>query len=160
MSQNKDISSKIVSWEALKELCLGWKSKNQKIVFTNGCFDILHYGHVYYLSQAAKHGDKLIIAINSDQSVKILKGNNRPINKEHQRAYVLSALEFVDAVTAFNQETPKDIIDYLIPDVLIKGGDYELNQIVGAETVIKNGGKVDTIKFVEGFSTTNLLKNM
>tara|TARA_B100001059_G_C17596704_1_gene457427 strand:+ start:307 stop:750 length:444 start_codon:yes stop_codon:yes gene_type:complete len=133
------------------------KSKNKKIVMTNGCFDILHPGHIHLLKNAKKLGDILVVAINSDESVKILKGNSRPINDLKTRIKNLEILDVVDYVISFSAETPKKIIEDISPDTLVKGGDYNINDIVGAEFVRSYGGKVKTIKILEGFSTTNII---
>ena len=133
------------------------KSKNKKIVMTNGCFDILHPGHIHLLKNAKKLGDILVVAINSDESVKILKGNSRPINDLKTRIKNLETLNVVDYVISFSAETPKKIIENISPDTLVKGGDYNINDIVGAEFVRSYGGKVKTIKILEGFSTTNTI---
>jgi len=134
------------------------KKNGEKIVFTNGCFDILHKGHIFYLKESAKLGDYLFVGINSDSSVKIIKGENRPIFSEMERALILSSLEFVDYVIIFNEETPINLIKNLLPDILVKGGDYELKDIVGSDCVKENGGVVMTIPFLEGFSTSEILK--
>ena len=133
------------------------KSKNKKIVMTNGCFDILHPGHIHLLKNAKKLVDILVVAINSDESVKILKGNSRPINDLKTRIKNLETLNVVDYVISFSAETPKKIIENISPDTLVKGGDYNINDIVGAEFVRSYGGKVKTIKILEGFSTTNTI---
>lgn len=132
--------------------------KQQKIVFTNGCFDILHLGHIEILSKAADQGDFLILGLNSDSSVKLLKGENRPINKQEDRAVLLAALSFIDAVVIFNEETPEALIRKLNPDVLVKGGDYKPEQIAGADLVKAKGGEVVIIPFVEGYSTTGIIE--
>ena len=134
--------------------------KGDKVVFTNGCFDILHLGHIDYLEKAKALGDQLVIGLNSDASVKQLKGETRPVNEEFARARMLAALGFVDAVCVFGEETPKELIEFILPDVLVKGGDYTVNTIVGADAVMKNGGKVLTIDLVEGFSTTNIIEKL
>ncbi|GAA5033104.1 cytidylyltransferase [Marivirga lumbricoides] len=134
-----------------------WKEGGETIVFTNGCFDLLHLGHVDYLEKAAEKGTKLIVAINTDSSVKKLKGPNRPVNNEYARARLLAALSFVDAVTFFSEDTPENIISTLLPDVLIKGSDYTISNIVGADIVLRNGGKVETIDLVAGYSTTSII---
>jgi len=136
-----------------------WRFKNEKIVFTNGCFDILHRGHVEYLAKAASLGTKLIVGLNSDASVKRLKGEKRPINKEEDRALLLASLLFVDQVILFDTDTPYDLIHYVQPDVLVKGGDYQIEEIVGHDIVEAKGGEVITIDFVEGYSTTKLLND-
>jgi len=152
--------NKIVNKEQLKERINKWKAADQKIIFTNGCFDILHLGHVDYLEKAAEKGDKLIIAVNSDLSVKKLKGEDRPINNEIARARILAALEFVDAVTFFSEDTPYELIKSLLPDVLVKGSDYNISNIVGADIVMQNGGKVETIDLVQGYSTTQIINQI
>lgn len=142
-----------------------WKNERKSIVFTNGCFDILHRGHVEYLAQTADFGDKLIVAVNSDASVKKLnKGDSRPIQDENSRALIIAALNFVDAVVIFNDETPLELINTIKPNVLVKGGDYDANctdksdkkYIVGSDIVNANGGKVEVIQFVEGYSTSKI----
>ena len=136
------------------------KSEKKKIVFTNGCFDLLHVGHIRYLSNAKKLGDFLIVGLNSDESVKILKGQNRPINQFEDRAMLLSALRSVDLVIMFEEQTPENLINKIVPDVLVKGGDYDIEDIVGYHTVIKNGGKVKTLDFYKGYSSTNYIKKI
>ena len=133
------------------------KSEGKKIVFTNGCFDLLHVGHIKYLSQAKDLGDILIIGLNSDKSVKKLKGNNRPINSFEDRAKLLAALKSVDIVIMFKEQTPENLIKEIIPDVLVKGGDYDIKEIVGYQTVIDNGGQVKTLSFYDGYSSTNYI---
>lgn len=127
------------------------------LVFTNGCFDLLHPGHVRYLKQARALGDALVVALNSDASVRALKGANRPILNQHERAEVIAALESVDYVVVFEEETPRDLIAALIPDVLVKGGDWQIDQIVGRDEVEAAGGKVLSLPFVEGLSTTDII---
>lgn len=136
------------------------KLSGKKIVFTNGCFDIIHVGHVTYLEKARSFGDILILGLNSDLSVKRLKGENRPVNNENARKTVIEALRFVDKVFIFDEHTPYELIKAIKPDFLIKGGDYEVDKIVGADIVNQNGGKVLTIPFVEGYSTSNILKQV
>lgn len=131
-----------------------WRFHNKKIVFTNGCFDILHLGHIDYLSKAADLGDVLIIGLNSDASVAGLKGKGRPVNDERSRACVLAALHFTDAVVLFNSPTPYDLIQFIQPDVLVKGGDYKPEQIAGYDVVKAKGGDVVILDFVPGYSTT------
>jgi D-beta-D-heptose 7-phosphate kinase/D-beta-D-heptose 1-phosphate adenosyltransferase len=149
---------KIVSQDFFEENALNLHP--QKIVFTNGCFDVLHFGHVYYLQQARQLGDLLVVGLNSDASVKRLKGDSRPINGEKERAYVLAALAFVDYVVVFEEDTPEKIIKKVKPDVLVKGGDFEISNIVGADFVQQNGGIVTTIPFVEGFSSTQIIEKL
>ncbi len=151
-------SDKICSLAEATERAKNWKKQGEKIVFTNGCFDILHLGHADYLEKASKEGSKLIVGLNSDSSVRQLKGSSRPLNPEYARARLLAALQFVDSVVIFEQETPLELILQIMPDVLIKGGDYDLSNIVGAKEVHDNGGKVCTIPLVDGFSTTNILE--
>ncbi len=146
--------NKIYQASTINNFIKNIKSKNKKIVFTNGCFDILHVGHVRYLFEAKKLGDFLIVAINSDESVKKLKGNSRPIVPENDRLEIIAALEFVDCVIMFKEETPYNIISLIKPDVLVKGGDYKKEDIVGNDIV----PKVVTIPLVEGKSTTNILQ--
>ena len=133
------------------------KAVNKKVVFSNGCFDILHAGHVDYLNKAKLFGDVLIVALNSDDSVKRLKGSKRPIVKEDERAFVIANLKSVDYVTFFEEDTPAKIIDDLIPDILVKGSDWKIENIVGRETVEKNGGKVERVEFVNFQSTSNII---
>ncbi len=135
------------------------KSDNNKIVFTNGCFDILHRGHFDYLRQSKNLGNFLIVGLNSDDSVRSLKGNDRPINNQNIRAENLSKLDYIDAVIIFNEETPEKLINLLLPDILTKGGDYKINQIVGSDTVINNGGKVKILPHIKGYSTTAIINN-
>jgi rfaE bifunctional protein nucleotidyltransferase chain/domain len=155
--------------EDAKRLIAMWHLKGDKVVFTNGCFDILHKGHVTYLAKAAELGKRLIVAINTDKSVKKQgKGDDRPINSEDARAIVLTALGFVDLVVFFDDQTPQSLIEFLVPDVLVKGADYDPNEtdthskkyIVGSEIVLKNGGEVVAIQLVEGFSTTSILNKL
>lgn len=136
------------------------KNKDKKIVFTNGCFDILHLGHVEYLNEAKAQGDVLIIGLNSDASVKKLKGENRPINNEHDRAKMLLNLKAVDCVQVFTEETPLEIIKLIKPNILVKGGDWKIDQIVGSDFVLQNGGVVKSLMFKDGYSTTNLIKSV
>jgi D-beta-D-heptose 7-phosphate kinase/D-beta-D-heptose 1-phosphate adenosyltransferase len=133
---------------------------SKKIAFTNGVFDILHQGHIYSLSQAAKEADYLIVGLNSDTSVKRLKGETRPINNEESRALLLVSLLIVDAVVIFEEDTPLELIKSIMPDVLVKGGDYTVEQIAGAKEVIENGGRVVINPLVDGFSTTSLIAQL
>ena len=135
------------------------KSANNKIVFTNGCFDILHKGHLSYLHQSKDLGDYLIVGLNSDDSVTLLKGSDRPINNQNVRAKNLLRLDYVDAVIIFSEETPEELIKLLLPDILTKGGDYQKNQIAGSNSVIKNGGKVIILPHLKGYSTTAIINN-
>lgn len=155
---NIDIERKIVGRDFFSEKA--HELHQQKIVFTNGCFDVLHFGHVHYLLEAKKLGDILVVGLNSDDSVRRLKGPTRPINGEKERAFVLAALSFVDYVVLFEEDTPENLIKAVWPDVLVKGGDYALDQIVGADFVTQNGGTVTTIPFVEGFSSSQIIEQL
>ena len=156
----KKTEKKVVSLSELLEIRKQWQIENCKVVFTNGCFDILHLGHIDYLEKSRAKGDKLIVALNSDDSVRRLKGAERPINNEQIRGRLMAALQFVDAVVYFEQDTPKEIIETLKPDILIKGDDYLAENIVGSDFVIANGGRVETIPLVKGFSTTNIIEKI
>ena len=136
------------------------KADRKKIVFTNGCFDLLHIGHIRYLAQAKRLGDFLIIGLNSDSSVKELKGEDRPINSFEDRASLLSAIESVDLVIMFEEQTPENLIKDIVPDILVKGGDYNIEDIVGYQTVMQNGGQVKTLSFYEGYSSTNYINKI
>ena len=136
------------------------KAERKKIVFTNGCFDLLHVGHVRYLAQAKKLGDFLIIGLNSDNSVKELKGEDRPMNSFEDRATLLSAIESVDSVIMFEEQTPENLIKDIVPDILVKGGDYNIEDIVGYKTVMQNGGQVKTLSFYDGYSSTNYINKI
>ena len=151
----KKIKKKILTWEQAKEKIAIWKAEND-VVFTNGCFDLLHYGHLHYLAEARKLGDKLVIGLNSEDSVRRLKGPHRPINDEKTRQFQLASLQFVDAVVVFEQDTPYELIALLKPDILVKGGDWKEDQIVGSDIVLSYGGNVKSLPFVEGYSTTNI----
>ena len=148
------------NWDEAKKQIDDWKLSGQKIVFTNGCFDILHRGHVEYLTEAKACGDKLVTALNSDSSVRCLKGEARPIQSQEDRAVILDALESVDLVVIFDQETPAEIIKTLLPDVLVKGGDYTPDTIVGADIVTENGGEVKVIPFRSGQSTSGIVEKI
>jgi rfaE bifunctional protein nucleotidyltransferase chain/domain len=137
-----------------------WRLLGKKIVFTNGVFDILHQGHIASLSEAASYGHILIVGVNADASVKRLKGETRPINSEQSRALLIASLVMIDAVLIFEEDTPLHLITNILPDVLVKGGDYTLEQIVGAKEVIANGGEVKIAPIVEGFSTTRIIEKM
>lgn len=151
---------KIKKLSELKENLKNLRKKKKKIVFTNGCFDLLHLGHIRYLKKAKEKGDILVVGLNSDSSVRKLKGAGRPLVPEKERAEILSALEFVDYVTIFSEETPANLIREIKPNVLVKGGDYSLNEIVGKDYVNSYGGKVVTVSLVKGKSTTNLIKKI
>ncbi len=154
------IKNKIFDNNQMKHQVRRWKLLGKKIVFTNGCFDILHKGHLEILSQAASSGDMLIVGLNSDQSVKHLKGEGRPVNDESFRALILASLAIVDAVVLFDEPTPANLIKDIEPDILLKGGDYTIDKIVGAEEVIKNGGEVKIVPLVKGYSTTALIEKI
>ncbi len=145
------------NWEEAKKQVDEWKSSGLTVVFTNGCFDILHRGHVEYLSDAKACGNKLVLALNSDSSVQKLKGDPRPIQNQEDRTVILDALESVDMVVVFDQDTPAEIIQTLLPDVLAKGGDYTPETIVGADTVTSNGGEVKVIPFRTGYSSSKII---
>lgn len=137
-----------------------WKESGSKIVFTNGCFDILHSGHIQYLSEAKKLGDILIIGLNSDTSVKRLKGENRPVKSQECRADILAFMGDIDMIIIFNEDTPLNLIDQIIPDILVKGGDWKPEEIVGSEIVLKNGGEVKSLSFLEGYSSSSIIDKM
>ncbi|TSD67934.1 D-glycero-beta-D-manno-heptose 1-phosphate adenylyltransferase [Inquilinus sp. KBS0705] len=137
-----------------------WKDEGNRVVFTNGVFDLLHLGHVTYLAKAADLGDKLIIGLNTDSSVKRIKGESRPINDQNNRAALLAALFFVDAVILFEEDTPRELITQLLPDILVKGADYTVDNIAGAKEVIANGGEVKTITLVDGYSSTAIINKI
>ena len=148
----------VLSVKDIKSIASGYKSKGLKIVFTNGCFDLLHKGHLDLLNKSSKFGDILIVGLNSDCSVKKIKGSSRPIEDETLRSQKLMALDYVDHVIIFKQLTPKKLISELKPNVLVKGGDYELNKIVGSDEVVSNGGIVKVIPLTPGFSTTSIIE--
>ncbi|MBL7974656.1 MAG: D-glycero-beta-D-manno-heptose 1-phosphate adenylyltransferase [Candidatus Kapabacteria bacterium] len=150
----------ILSRTELADVCNQLRTQGKNIVFTNGCFDILHVGHVTYLQQARMRGDVLIVGVNTDASVRRLKGESRPVNTEQDRAIVLDALRSVDYVTLFDEDTPLELITALLPNVLVKGGDYTPSTIVGADVVTQHGGTVEVIPLVEGKSTTNIIKTI
>ena len=150
-------SEKIYSLPGIIQKLSQWKKEGKKIVFTNGVFDLLHKGHIFSLSRAAQQGDILIIGLNSDASVKRLKGNSRPVNDQDARALLLSSLVMVDAVVIFEEDTPQQLITAILPDVLVKGGDYTIDQIAGAKEVIANGGKIVINPILDGFSTTAII---
>lgn len=154
--QNKIITDAIV----LQRHCNMWRSMGRKIIFTNGCFDILHHGHLDLLAKAADFGHIMIVGLNTDASVKRLKGEERPINHEKDRAFQLASLLCVDAVCFFDEDTPAELIAAIKPDVLVKGGDYNIDSIVGAKEVLANGGSVEIIRFVEGYSTSTLINHI
>jgi|SRR6185295_197525 len=152
--------SKILDKQALLDAHAKMKRAGKRLVFTNGCFDLIHAGHVRYLTQARALGDALVVALNSDRSVRALKGDGRPIMNEQERAEVIAALEAVNYVIVFDEETPRELIAALLPDVLVKGGDWPLNQIVGREEVEAAGGRVLSLPYVEGSSTTEIIERI
>ncbi|NCX95836.1 MAG: D-glycero-beta-D-manno-heptose 1-phosphate adenylyltransferase [Chitinophagia bacterium] len=152
--------SKIVSFNQLEQQCLALKQQHKKIVFTNGCFDLLHAGHIDLLFKAALQGDVLVIGVNTDNSIKRLKGAKRPIINQHDRAIQLAALSCVSLVCLFDEDTPLNLIQAITPDVLIKGGDYTISTIVGAEWVQVHGGTVATIPLLEGYSTSSIIQKI
>ncbi|MBL7917797.1 MAG: D-glycero-beta-D-manno-heptose 1-phosphate adenylyltransferase [Bacteroidia bacterium] len=161
MSFHNQLKSKIVGLDEVSRYVNSLRLTGKKVVFTNGCFDILHTGHVEYLTQARDLGGILVVGLNTDTSVKMQnKGNDRPINNENNRANVLAALACVDVITFFNEETPLELIKNVQPDVLVKGGDYIPEKIVGYDVVKARGGEVLTIPFVEGYSTTSLVQKL
>lgn len=154
------IETKVMSLQQLQARVAAWRITGKTIAFTNGCFDILHEGHIFSLSAAAKEADYLIVGVNSDNSVKRLKGPDRPVNHEHSRALILANLSVTDAVVVFDEDTPLQLISSILPDVLVKGGDYTIEQIVGSKEVIANGGRVVINPIVEGFSTTGIIQHI
>lgn len=160
MSKFDIIKSKILQGEEFERKLTYWRFKEYKIVFTNGCFDILHAGHIEYLSKAASEGNILVIGLNSDDSVRRLKGPHRPINNQQARAILLASLGFVDAVVLFDEDTPYELIKTIQPDILIKGSDYKPEEIVGYDILIAKGGLVKTVNLVEGYSTTSIEKRI
>ena len=161
MSFHSQLHNKVVTKEEAAAFAQALQAQGKKIVFTNGCFDIVHPGHVDYLSQARDLGDALILGLNTDDSVKRLeKGANRPINNEKARGLVLSALACIDKIVLFNEDTPYELIKTIQPDVLVKGSDYAPEKIVGYDIVMARGGKVTTINFLEGYSTTSIIKKI
>lgn len=169
MSRLTYLQSKIVSLDEARRRVAMWQMKGDRVVFTNGCFDILHKGHVTYLAEAAELGDRLIVALNTDASVKQQgKGDDRPVNDQDARGIVLAALGFIDLVLYFDDQTPLELIKELLPDILVKGADYDPNEtdptskryIVGSDVVRKNGGDVIAIDLVEGFSTTAIISKL
>lgn len=156
MSFFSDIETKIQSNDQITQTIARWRAEGDTIVFTNGCFDLLHYGHLHYLAAARNLGDRLVVGLNSAASVQRLKGPTRPINDEQTRTHLLAALEMVDAVVVFEADTPLELIERLQPDVLVKGGDWKPEQIVGSAAVLARGGQVRSLPFVAGYSTTNI----
>ena len=160
MKRPDAIEKKIFDLPGLIKLTVQWRLLGKEIAFTNGIFDILHKGHIYSLSQAAKEADYLIVGVNSDSSTKKLKGESRPVNDEQSRTLLLASLVIVDAVVLFNEETPLDLIKAILPDVLVKGGDYTVEQVAGSKEVIENGGRVVINPIIKGISTTGLISKI
>lgn len=154
------IKSKIVTVEALACKRAYWQLKEMPVVFTNGCFDIIHRGHIEYLAKAASLGKAMIIGLNTDNSVRRIKGETRPVQDEYTRALILASMEFVSAVVLFDEETPYELIKSTQPDILVKGADYKPEDIVGYDIVTQRGGQVMTIQFVDGFSTTSIINKL
>lgn len=160
MKETDFILKKILTATQIVKRVAQWRVPAKKIAFTNGVFDVLHQGHIFSLSQAAKEADYLIVGLNSDASVKKLKGESRPVNNQDSRAIILASLIMVDAVVVFQEETPHELITSIMPDVLIKGGDYTIDQVAGAKEVIANGGRVVINPMLEGFSTTSIINQI
>ncbi len=158
MERLEIIKSKIYTWDHLQKQLAMWCFKGKKIIFSNGCFDVLHLGHIEYLSKARDLGDILVVGLNSDDSVRRIKGPHRPVNHEEARAVTLSALSFVDAVILFDEDTPYDLIKQVQPDILVKGKDYDGKEIVGSDVVRSKGGAVVTIELTKGYSTTHTIE--
>lgn len=156
MSMLAQIEAKIHTWDSAQAAVQSWQQQGETVVFTNGCFDLLHYGHLHYLAQARDLGQRLVLGLNSAASVARLKGPHRPINDELTRTWQLAALSFIDAVVAFEEDTPWELLQVLQPDILVKGGDYEIATIIGADIVLARGGQVLTLPFVDGYSTTSI----
>jgi D-glycero-beta-D-manno-heptose 1-phosphate adenylyltransferase len=152
--------NKIHTRQSVTEQVEKWQSEGKKIVFTNGCFDIVHLGHIDYLEKARNLGDKLVLGLNTDASVRRLKGQTRPVVNEYARSRMMAAFEFVDAVVLFDEPTPLELIETVKPDILVKGDDYSIETIVGADFVISNGGEVKTIALVKGYSTSLLIEKI
>jgi D-glycero-beta-D-manno-heptose 1-phosphate adenylyltransferase len=160
MKNIKIIDEKIIAFDKIKNWAEAKRITSKTIAFTNGCFDILHEGHIYSLSQAAKEADFLVVGVNADSSVKKLKGEHRPINNQHTRALILASLILIDAVVIFEEDTPLELIKKVMPDVLVKGGDYTIETIVGAKEVIANGGRVVVNPLIENCSTTGIIEKI
>lgn len=152
----QEIEAKVFSWDNLNQQVLNWKKEGDRIVFTNGCFDLIHYGHLHYLAEAKALGNRLVIGLNADSSVKRLKGNHRPIKDQQTRQLVLASFQFIDAVCVFEEDDPLKLITLIQPDILVKGGDWAPEQIIGSDFVLANGGQVLSLPFVSGHSTTSL----
>ena len=160
MKSTRHIPDKVFTIDDLMQQLKRWRLNNRKIVFTNGVFDILHEGHIASLTEAADYGHILVVGVNTDASVKRLKGESRPVNGEKSRALLLASLVMVDAVILFDEDTPLNLISSIMPDTLVKGGDYQPDQVVGATEVIANGGELKIVPILEGFSTTRIIERM
>lgn len=156
MTNFSRIQQKLQSFETIPQTLAQWRSTGQRIVFTNGCFDLLHYGHLHYLAQARDLADRLVVGLNSADSVRRLKGQHRPINDELTRTHLLASLQMIDAVVVFEADTPLELIKIVQPEILVKGGDWKPEQIVGSDLVLARGGEVLSLPFVAGYSTTNI----
>lgn len=156
----ENLLRKVLSASELTSQVADWKLNNKRLVFTNGCFDLLHAGHIAYLTEAASLGDVLIVGLNSDRSVCGLKGPGRPVNNEKTRSMLLASMFFIDAVILFDEETPLALIKNILPDVLVKGGDYEIKDIVGAEQTLQNGGEVKVLSFLPGYSSSAIIEKI
>lgn len=160
MTKPELIQRKILKQPELDRMLAYWRFRDQKIVFTNGCFDIIHLGHIDYLAKAAALGDKLIIGLNTDASTRRLKGPHRPINDENARAMIMASFSFVDSVVLFDEDTPYNLIRTVQPDILVKGADYRAEDIVGYDIVTSKGGKVETLEYLPGYSTSLIEKKI
>lgn len=160
MNAFRKIKAKVFTLPELQEKIRQWKADKERMVFTNGCFDLLHLGHLEYLANASDLGDRLILGVNSDESVKRLKGSHRPVKDQRTRLILLGAFQFVDALVIFDEDTPEKLIKSISPDILVKGGDYSIDQIAGARHVISNSGSVSILPFVKGYSSTLLEKKI
>jgi len=160
MSDSDKLRSKIISCDDFLLRLASIREKGLSVVFTNGCFDILHRGHIQYLCQASYYGDILVVGLNTDRSVRKIKGAGRPLQDQESRSLVLASLFFVDYVIPFEEETPLELISKIVPDILIKGSDYKTEEIVGHDVVIKHGGKVITVPYIKGYSTTSILEKL
>lgn len=155
----KNFEKKIIKSSLdLQKTIKTWKKNNQKIVFTNGCFDILHLGHIKTLSESKKLGDKLVVGLNNDESVKVLKGKNRPVNNNYHRSMMLAALSFVDLVVFFEEETPYNLIKLVLPNIITKGGDYEKKDVIGGDLILSKGGQINIIPLLPNLSSSKLIR--
>ncbi|MDA9727113.1 D-glycero-beta-D-manno-heptose 1-phosphate adenylyltransferase [Bacteroidota bacterium] len=155
----KNFEKKIIKSSLdLQKTIKTWKKNNQKIVFTNGCFDILHLGHIKTLSESKKLGDKLVVGLNNDESVKVLKGKNRPVNNNYHRSMMLAALSFVDLVVFFEEDTPYNLIKLVLPNIITKGGDYEKKDVIGGDLILSKGGQINIIPLLPNLSSSKLIR--